>query len=55
MVVPPDGSIIADMRNEVGIKVIEFNPKEKYYKSSGFNGELKSHYEYVDEGRGVIG
>jgi hypothetical protein len=35
--------------------VIEFNPKEKYYKSSGFNGELKSHYEYVDEGRGVIG
>ena len=54
MVVSPDGSIIANMGNEVGIKVIEFNPKEKYYKSSGFNGELKSHYEYVDEGRGII-
>ena len=51
MAVSPDGTIIANMKNKVGIKVVEFNPKEKYYKSSGFNGDLKSHYEYVDEGR----
>ena len=51
MAVSPDGSIVANMRNEVGIMIVDFNPKEKYYKSSGFNGELKSHYEYVDEGR----
>ena len=51
MVVAPDGSIKANMKNEVGVMVVDFNPSEKYYKSSGFNGKLKSHYEYVDEGR----
>lgn len=51
MVVAPDGSIKANMGNKVGLLVYEFDPTEKYYKSSGFNGGLKSHYEYVDEGR----
>ncbi len=51
MAVSPNGTIVANMKNEVGIKIVEFNPNEKYYKSSGFNGGLKSHYEYVDEGR----
>jgi predicted amidohydrolase len=51
MVVSPNGTIVANMKNNVGVMVVEFDPKEKYYKRSGFNGELKSHYEYVDEGR----
>ncbi len=51
MVVAPDGSILANMKNKVGIEIVEIDPKKKYYKSSGFNGGLKSHYEYVDEGR----
>ena len=51
MAVAPDGKIVANMKNEVGVRVVEFNPTEKYYKASGFNGGLKSHYEYVDEGR----
>ena len=53
MVVSPYGTIVANMKNKVGIEIVEFNPHEKYYKSSGFNGGLKSHYEYVDEGRKV--
>ena len=51
MVVSPNGTIVANMKNNVGVMVVEFDPKEKYYKRSGFNGELKYHYEYVDEGR----
>lgn len=53
MAVAPDGTIIANMKNEVGILKVEFDVRKKYYKSAGFNGELKSHYEYVDEGRKV--
>ena len=51
MVVSPDGTILANMKNDVGIKVVEFDPKQKYLKASGFNGGLRPHYEYVDEGR----
>jgi predicted amidohydrolase len=51
MVVSPNGTIVANMKNRVGLDIVEFNPHEKYYKVSGFNGKLKSHYEYVDEGR----
>lgn len=51
MAVSPNGTVVANMKNKVGIKIVEFNPKEKYFKLSGFNGGLKAHYEYVDEGR----
>lgn len=51
MAVAPDGSMLTNMKNKVGIEVIDIDPKKKYYKVSGFNGILKSHYEYVDEGR----
>lgn len=51
MAVAPDGSMLANMKNKVGIEIVEFEPSKKYYKVSGFNGTLKSHHEYVDEGR----
>ena len=51
MAVSPDGTIVANMKNRVGIEIIDFDPHKKYYKASGFSGGLKSHYEYVDEGR----
>ena len=51
MAVAPTGEILANMKNKVGIEIIEFDPKQKYYKLSGFGGKMKSHYEYVDEGR----
>ena len=54
MVVSPDGTIIANMKNDVGIKIVEFDPKQKYLKASGFNGVMRPHYEYVDEGRALI-
>ena len=51
MVVSPDGTILANMKNKVGIEIVEFDPTKKYYKASGFNGGVCAHYEYVDKGR----
>lgn len=51
MIVSPNGTILSNLKNEVGKIILEINPKEKYYKASGFGGAPKSHYEYVDEGR----
>ena len=51
MAVAPDGAILANMKNKVGIEVVEFDPQKKYYKKSGFKGTEKAHYEYVDVGR----
>ena len=51
MVVNPKGEIIANMYNRVGYMIVDINPKNKYYKTAGFMGKVKSHHEYVDEGR----
>lgn len=51
MVVSPDGSMLVNMKSQVGIATCEINPKEKYYKAAGFGGKTKAHYEYIEEGR----
>lgn len=51
MVVAPDGKMLLDMKNEVGLGVAEIDPAKKYLKAAGFKGALKSHHEYIDEGR----
>lgn len=50
-VIAPDGSVIKDMKNCVGIAVVDIDPKKKYYKPAGFKGEPSAHWEYVDMGR----
>ncbi len=52
MAVAPDGTMLANMKSEVGILTVEIDPKQKYYKKKGFYGTQKvSHYEYIDDGR----
>lgn len=51
MVVAPDGEVLLDMESRVGSGVCEITPKNKYFKPAGYMGELKSHYEYIEEGR----
>ncbi len=51
MFVAPDGTMLCNMKNEVGIRVVDIDPKKKYYKPAGFGGSMKSHYEYIEEGR----
>lgn len=51
MMVSPDGTMLVDMKNDVGIAVCEINPKKKYNKPAGFGGTAKPHYAYMEEGR----
>ena len=50
-IIAPDGKVLADMRNEVGLAIREIDPKAKYYKAAGYKGAPKAHYQYIEEGR----
>lgn len=51
MVVAPDGQMLLNMENEVGIGTVEIDPHKKYYKPAGYLGKEKAHYAYIEEGR----
>ena len=51
MVVSPRGEELINMKSSVGLGICEIDPHEKYYKPAGHGGKLKSHYEYIEEGR----
>ena len=50
-VIAPDGTTLVDMKSRVGLGICEIDPRAKYYKAAGHMGKLKSHYEYIEEGR----
>ncbi len=50
-IIAPNGKVIVDMKSDIGIATAEIDPHEKYYKPAGFMGKMKSHYEYIEEGR----
>lgn len=51
MVVSPRGEMLLNMESRVGLSACEIDPKNKYYKPAGYQGKMKSHYEYIEEGR----
>lgn len=51
MAVAPDGTMLFNMHNRVGLQSVEIDPAKKYYKPAGFNGKMKAHYQYIEEGR----
>ena len=51
MVVSPKGEELLNMKNKTGLGICEISPHEKYYKRAGYKGELKAHYEYIEQGR----
>ena len=51
MVVSPSGEELVNLKSHVGLGVCEIDPMQKYYKPAGHMGGLKSHYEYIEEGR----
>ena len=50
-VIAPNGDVIVDMKSRIGVESCEIDPHKKYYKPAGFRGALKSHYEYIEDGR----
>lgn len=51
MVVSPDGRVLKNMYGKFGMEVVEFNPKDKYYKPAGYGASEAAHYEYIEYGR----
>lgn len=51
MAVSPKGKVLENMRGRFGKTVVEFDPKEKYYKPAGYGNPPESHYEYIEYGR----
>ncbi len=51
MIVSPEGRILAELRNEIGIATAVFDPKAKYLKPAGFGNPPAAHYEYIEKGR----
>jgi glycerophosphoryl diester phosphodiesterase len=50
-VITPRGEELVNMKSRVGLGICEIDPSRKYYKPAGYGGELRSHHEYVEEGR----
>lgn len=51
MVVSPKGEELVNLKSKVGLGVCEIDPRSKFYKQAGFNGKMRAHYEYIEEGR----
>ena len=51
MVAAPDGEIVLNMKNDVGIGVCEIDPHRHFTKPAGFGGARRSHPDYIEEGR----
>jgi len=51
MMVAPDGTMLANLKSQVGMAVCEIDPKAKFYKAAGFGGAPSAHYEYIEVGR----
>ena len=50
-VITPDGTVLVDMKSRIGKAICEIDPAKKYYKKAGFFGNVKAHYEYIEDGR----
>ena len=50
-VISPKGEILVNMESRTGLGICEIDPHQKYYKPAGHMGKLKSHYEYIEDGR----
>ena len=51
MVVSPKGEVLVNMHGRFGMETVEFDPKDKYYKSAGFGNKDSAHYQYIEYGR----
>lgn len=50
-IIGPDGNVLVDMKSRIGVACAEIDTQAKYYKPAGFQGALKAHYAYIEEGR----
>lgn len=51
MIIAPDGTILADMEDRVGMATAEIDPHKRYLKPAGFGNPDDCHHHYVEAGR----
>ena len=51
MIVAPDGRVLANMKNEVGMTCAEFDPHKRYLKPAGYGNPDAPHHHYIEAGR----
>ncbi|MBE6611138.1 MAG: hypothetical protein E7632_01485, partial [Ruminococcaceae bacterium] len=51
MIVAPDGAVLANMKNEVGMATAELDPHARYLKAAGFGNPPATHHSYIEAGR----
>lgn len=51
MAVSPDGTVLANMKSEIGVACAEFDPEAKYLKPAGYGNPPSPHHEYIEFGR----
>ncbi|MBQ6798087.1 MAG: hypothetical protein IJP11_02485 [Oscillospiraceae bacterium] len=51
MITAPDGTVLIDMKNEVGLGTAEFDPHKRYLKPAGFGNPPAPHHAYIEAGR----
>lgn len=51
LVVAPDGKVLLNMMNEVGLGTAEFDPHARYLKPAGFGNPPATHHSYIEAGR----
>ena len=51
MVVAPDGEVLLNMKNDVGLVCTEIDPHKRYLKPAGFGNPPAPHHNYIEAGR----
>ena len=51
LIVAPDGKVLLNMMNDVGMVCAEFDPHERYLKPAGYGNPWAPHHNYIEDGR----
>jgi len=51
LIAAPDGRVLVNMKNDVGMATAEFDPHERYRKPAGFGNPPAVHHSYIEIGR----
>ena len=51
LIAAPDGQVLVNMKNEVGMATAEFDPHQRYRKPAGFGNPPAVHHSYIEIGR----
>ena len=51
LIAAPDGRVLLNMMNEVGMACAEFDPHERYLKPAGYGNPWAPHHNYIEDGR----